>query len=544
MNSVGNTALTQQEIGTLNDWAGFLSFQENFLLWAMLDTDANIILLDTGNQAGKNATIAKHYVMRLLGMHPIERKNMRPDTPVRVLRFAAETLPTEKDESGETRNTIYPAFKRFLPNGLIKKDITFRSPKMVLYDPQGGPEITVEFTSYNQAVQSQAGHQRWSIYLDEHSPHSFFQEQIPRLIAANGDLVIGLTPTEGVTWEYEELFEKAQWMYNSPRLVNYLKKAHNMSLSVRDELGRHTNIAVIRAATDDNPTLDKKVIQEMMSRYEGGEYEMRRFGLFHQITGVIFKEFENRLNTREQFGHIVSRNEYFQDGIPYEWIHARGIDFHPHVNWACGWMALSKYNEAFVYDEYNPSPDRMVTLEIVREVAHRSGDHRFVVNLIDPLAQVTQPNSGLTPVDDINRAFTSFRREGLGTGGYWQSWDTKNERGRDVIKERLKNSRLCGRPFNNRIVKNGRESYLPTLWVLDNCQMTAHAMKNWRWQQWSDRDALMTKDEKNKPEDRHSHFPVMIECLFKHPALSMISYRDSVIPARKSAYDGTMRVRA
>ncbi len=530
--------LSQDDIGILNDWSGFLSFQENFLLWAMLDCDSNIIMLDTGNQAGKNATIAKHYVMRLLGIHPIERKNMRPDTSVRVLRFAAETLPTEKDDSGETRNTIYPAFKKFLPNGMIKKDITFRSPKMVLYDPQGGPDITIEFTSYNQAIQSQAGHQRWSVYLDEHAPFSFYQEQLPRLIAANGDLVIGLTPVEAVEWEYDEIFERAGTIYNSPRIVEYINSNNKGNISIKDIFsGRNQNIAVIRAASDDNPTLDPKVVEEWMSQYDGPEYELRRYGLFHQITGVIFKDFDNNINTGKKFGHIISGNEYFPDGIPHEWIHARGIDFHPHVAWACPWLALSKHNEAFVYNEYNPSPDKMVTYEIARQIAFKSGDYKFSVNLIDPLAQTMQANTGFSPVDDINRAFTAFRKEGICTGGYWQSWDTKNERGRDVIKERLKNARLCGRPFNNRIVKDLRETYLPTLWILDNCQQTIFSMKNWRWQQWAGRDAMLTKDEKNKPEDKHSHFPVAIECLFKHPAFSMLNYRESVLPKRKSPYD-------
>ncbi len=109
-------------------------------------------------------------------------------------------------------------------------------------------------------------------------------------------------------------------------------------------------------------------------------------------------------------------------------------------------------------------------------------------------------------------------------------------RGRDAIKERLKNSRLCGRPFNNRIVKNGIETYLPTLWILDTCPRAVSNMKSWAWDEWATRDALITKDEKNKPQQKNSHFPMVLEGLFKHPGFNIGRYRNSVLPVREPAY--------
>ena len=497
------------------------------------------------HNTGKNDAIAQHYVIRLLGQHPIESKNMRPDTQIRTLRFAAQTLPMEPDGQGEVRNTVYPAFKRRLPPGMIKKDVTVRKPIMILRDPQGGPDIVIEFVSYGQQIQSQAGVQRWSIYLDEQAPFDFYQEQLPRLLAARGDLIIGLTPLEGVTWIYEEIFEKARTVYNSPTVIDYMKAVHKEVINPIERFDKPHNIAVIRASTDDNPTFTKDQVDEIMSRYDNeADYEVRRYGIFHQISGVIFKDFDARMNSRTQFGHVVSRNEYFAEGLPHEWVHARGVDFHTHVNWACIWATISRDNECFIYNEYNPSPDRQVTHEITRQIADRSGDYKFVLNLIDPVAASTQVNTGLSPLDDINRQFGEYRRNGLCTGGFWQTWDTKNEKGRDAVKERLKNARLCGRPFNNRVVgKDGRETHLPTLWVLDNCQQTIYSFRNWRWQQWADRNSLQTKDEKNKPEDRHSHFPITIECLFKHPAFSVGHYK-SFVPHRTTGYETAMRARA
>ena len=534
--------ISQAELNTANDLTGFISFRPNFLLWALLQCEADIILLDTGNQAGKNASIIENYILRIRGEHPIKKKNMTPETPIRVLRFASEKLPTESEGMGEVSNTVYPQLKKFLPPSMIKKDITARRPALTLKPPQGGDDIIIEFTSYNQELQTQAGHQRWSVYLDEESPRGFYEEQIPRLLAASssgsgGDIIIGLTPAEKINWIYEDIYNRAGIFYYSDSIIEYLKQKDGTKLERIEYLNRDHKIAVIRAATDDNPTLDIKAIEEKMSAYDDeATMEIRRYGIFHQISGVIHKAFDPRI-------HVINKNRYFEDGIPHEWLHTRGVDFHEHTNWACGWMVLSNQNEAFIYNEYNPSPDRMVTLEIAKQVAIKSEDYKYSINLVDPRMAIKQTNTGFTPLDDFNRVFHEFKRNGIGTGGYWQTWDTKNLKGRDAIKERFLNSRLVGKPFNNRIVRDGIESYLPTLWILDNCLETIKGFKNWAWEQWSNTEALLTKEEKNKPQDRFSHFPITFECLFKSPVLSIGKFKGSILPERSSGYERYMRAR-
>jgi hypothetical protein len=528
--------LTESEISQLNEWAGFLSFQESFILKALLDCDSNIIFVDTGNQAGKTSGIVMDYILRILGRHPIEKKNIRPNTAVRIIRFASVRLPTEKDENGEISNTVYPQFKKFFPSYLIKKDITARRPAVTIRDCQGGKDIVVEFTSYNQEVETQAGQQRFSVFLDEESPKGFFEEQIPRLMAADGDLIIGCTPVESITWMFEDIFQRASIVYNSPTIIDYIKKKEGKLLLPKESTGIKSNIALIRAASDDNPTLDKDVIEDKMTGYsDEALIAIRRYGIFHQISGVVHKDFDRV--------HILDKQKYFPDGIPHEWIHARGIDFHEFKNWACGWICLSNTDEAFIYDEYSPSPGRMVTSMIAREIASKSQDYQYRINLIDPRAAIKQANTGYTPLDDLNRAFSEYRREGLGTGGYWTTWDTKNLRGRDVLRERLKNSRLVGVPFNNSVNRDGVRSYLPTLWVLDNCKETIYSFKNWRQEEWANREANITKDEKDKAQDKYSHYPITFECIFKNPAFAAAMNRGRVLPQRRSGYENLMRAR-
>ena len=129
----------------------------------------------------------------------------------RIIRFAAETLPNEKENTGEdgrsaeTKNTVYPELKKWLPKFLIKRDITFRNTSMAIVDPFGRGDIISEFVSYNQPGDG-AGVQRVSILCDEEPPIDFWNEQKPRLFAENGDMILGLTPANQMTWAFDEVF--------------------------------------------------------------------------------------------------------------------------------------------------------------------------------------------------------------------------------------------------------------------------------------------------------------------------------------------------
>jgi hypothetical protein len=380
--------------------------------------------------------------------------------------------------------------------------------------------------------------------LDEESNQDFYEEQIPRLLAANGDLIFTFTPVPGsIGWEYDSLYERAKTIYRTDYVLSRIWKRTGQKLPRIETTSSTEDISVIMAATDDNPiyedlvkTINKRENSELTPRqYLNQQFavfddpdvvDARRFGLFRQLSGKIFKDFN------PQF-HIIDPNKYFDHGlIPYEYKHFRGIDYHEHVNWAVVWMAVSPQDEIFVYDELNPDPDKMITMEISNIVASKSKDYRYYLNLIDPLASKKQINTGFSVIEDLNRIFYKYKNDGYGTGGYWQVWDTKNTKGRDELRKRLKNSLTLGKPFNNKV----KNSFLPTIWFFHNCQQTIHSMKNWRIEEWASRDSLITKDEKDQPQQRWSHFCVTIECLLKRNEVSLAKFGNSGIPREHPQY--------
>ena len=213
------------------------------------------------------------------------------------------------------------------------------------------------------------------------------------------------------------------------------------------------SIAVFQAATDDNPTLNIDVINDIFRQIDDPDtLAIRRYGIFKQLSGRIFKDFEFAV-------HRIDKEEYFPEGVPSNWTHGRGIDFHPQTPWAVGMASISSENEMFIWGEFNPSPEQLTIKEIAKKTAELGGNYKFRLNKIDPLSKATKIDN-ITAQDDLNTAFRDLKKDGIGLGGHWESWDTKGERGRDVIRERLKNAKAVGRPFNNKVVKDGSN---PTL---------------------------------------------------------------------------------
>lgn len=509
-------------------WEGFFQYRPTIVLKWLMMSPCKINCIFSGNQFGKGETAVMDYIFSILGTHPNPSKRILPEDTVRTLRFASQNLPGESQEE-EVRNTQYPTFKRRFPLPLIEKEITAR--KAVLTVRSGlGKNVPIEFVSFSQDVQATAGVQRRRIWIDEESNKEFYEEQIPRLLAADGDLTFTFTPVPGsIGWEYDELYERAKIIYRTPAVRARIKKRYGDDLPEMEITDSKDDICVIIAATDDNPiyadlaarrsekagrvVTATEYIDSLFDMYDDEDViDARRYGLFRQLSGKIYKSFGPT--------HIINFEKYFPQGLPYDWKHFRGIDYHQSNPWACVWMSVSPQDELFIWCDYAPSPQRMITYDIAKNIAQRSGDFKYLLNLIDPNASVKQTNTNMTTVEDLNRFFADFRKEGWCVGGYWQPWDTHGGRGREELTKRIINSVKVGKPFNNKVVVDGRTVQLPTVWFTDNCRNTIECMKSWRLEDWSSREQLHRNDPKEKAQMRWSHFPITIESMLKNPLVS------------------------
>jgi hypothetical protein len=443
-------------------------------------------------------------------------------------------MPLDSD----SENTQYRELKKWLPDGLIKRDVNNRNNIMILNDPQGGPEVKIEFSGYNQSVQQQAGKQRFMVWLDENGGKSFYEEQIPRLMAAKnfgygGFLIMSYTPIPGSSgWEYDDLYNRARIIYRTDAVRERIKLRTGEDFPKVQYTGQKSNIIVFMAATDDNPMFAKEIIDEKMNEYADEDViDARRYGQFMQLSGKYFKNFTPAI-------HVIEPRKYFPEGVPSNWKHFRGIDYHKAVPWACSFIMRSPDDEIFVYDELSLDPKKLIVHEMANTIALKSEMRKYTKDLIDPLANETQVNTGFSITQDLNRVFQVLKREDMCTGAFWQGWDTKSRKGYDEVQKRLKNSLLVGKPFNNSVISDKGAKKLPTLWIFNSCREHIESFKNARYDEWANRDQTETKEMKEKIVQRWSHFCMSVECLLKDNAVCMNMTGERYEPVHKRYFEG------
>ena len=494
-----------EEIKIPADWKGYYAFEETDLSAFLDQNPFKTILVTSGNRGGKTSSIAKHYVDRVLGLCSVGWKNLL----TRKIRCMSSSLPEDVGQD-EDDNAQYIELKKRIPPLMIEKDITARSKNLVVRRPVGmNTQKTIfEFRSTKQEVQDLGKIDLSSVWHDEETPRLMREECRMRLIEEDGDELFSLTAINPLTWVHGELFQRAEFIART-KIISDL-----FNLPLQEWTNEKTGIGCFQMATDDNPILSKDAIERIFQEItDPDDLALRRYGVFKQTTGRVVKSYDPRMC-------YLSMNKYFPSGAPYEWIHSRGIDYHEsRTPWSVGWMSISPQDEAFVWQEFHPSidgPNAYTTYDIARSIARKSGDYYYTVNLIDPLANKKQPNTGLSATEDLNRYFDEIHRDsGVGTPCFWEGWDTKGTTGRDEVHKRFKNSVRCGKPFNNLITEKGRTKRLPTLWIMDSAPGFHRSLLNWCYGEHVTANTKAVNDPNQNPQQKWSHDNMCLEALFK-----------------------------
>ena len=165
---------------------------------------------------------------------------------------------------------------------------------------------------------------------------------------------------------------------------------------------------------------------------------------------------------------------------------------------------LTPTDEFFLWDEAKLPHATYTTKMVVDNIAEKSGNLKYMLNLIDPYAHKIQSNCNTTVVDDMNQLFREKKKKGLSQGGHWETWDTKSTLGRERLKERLKNSTECKEPYSNMREEDGIVTWLPTIWINhEKCPNIRKSIAKW------------STNANGKPEQAHSHFCTAIEAILK-----------------------------
>lgn len=478
--------MIDMEHAGISKYDALYKFKWHDTAYAYLMSEANTRGIIKGNQGGGTVTSMMDATLRLLGIHPVEKRN-RLSAPIRCV---SKCLP-KNDEDEE--NQQYVEFMRLFPHELVKKDLTSRNPHVIIRDPKGGADKKIEFLSKKQDLDAFMSVQRSAYYQDEEIERVKWDEcrtrlLVPASMGSGGDTTITLTPVKGLDWTYDDVWRRAS------RIVRSKTICDKYGFPQEETFDINSDIEIFNWAADDNPIMDTAALERHFENIvDLDDLAMRRYGVFRQVSGRIYKVFDENV-------HKISTEKYWNPStFRYYW-HFRIIDYHPRKPWCVSFIATTPTHEWFIWNEMVAVHDRISDFDLRDQIKSESlldeDDEYNRATLIDPLAKQKQANTGYSVFDDLTIGELGLRR--------CSSADTKNEQGRMNIKYRLKNALECGIPNNNLSKHNKPEArygfYKPTLWFFDSCKHHIEHFRNFRFVDWKQEHVKAVKTVKRQSE--------------------------------------------
>lgn len=261
-----------------------------------------------GNRSGKTTGGIAEDIYWLTGTHPYRTT---PEPPV-IGRICTVDFKNGVDK------IILPNLRQWLPTSYLKNgswEDSYHSAKHLL-TLENGSEL--EIMSYEQDLDKFAGVPRHFIHFDEEPPKNIFGECKARLVDYRGSYWLTMTPVDGMTWTYDEIFE--------PGLEG-------------DPL-----IDVIVVDMMDNPHIDQDEIADFLSGLDAEERIIRGKGKYIAIGGLVFKYF----NSEE---HII--DPVIPRGSNWTYYESLDHGFNNPTAWL--WHAVHTNGTVVTFDEHYKS---------------------------------------------------------------------------------------------------------------------------------------------------------------------------------------------
>jgi phage terminase large subunit-like protein len=206
-----------------------------------------------------------------------------------------------------------------------------------------------DFLTYEQDLDKFGGATLDRVHFDEEPPgekgRKIFHQSRIRVMKRGGDIVFSMTPELGMSWMYDEVYER------------------------RDE----DDYTVITVANDDNPHISAVERERAYEGMSAEEQAAKRQGLFIHFSGPVLKGFnEDR--------HLVDRPE--PDQLKGQHVVVTidpGI-----VRGAVTWTAFDRDNRMLVFDELYPSNEGVESVAQQILAKNREWGLKPAVYLIDP----------------------------------------------------------------------------------------------------------------------------------------------------------------
>lgn len=305
------------------------------------EMDKRVRLYIGGNRSGKTVAGIVEDIWWLTKRHPYRKFGPRP--------IAGRIVSV--DFHNGLNLIIIPMLKQWIPKSELRGgswESAYDSQLRVLNFDNGS---TVELMSYEQDLDKFAGTSRDFVHYDEEPPKDIFTECQMRLIDRKGSSWLTMTPVEGMTWVFDDLYEKGT-------------------------LEDHPRIGVVEVTTEENPYLDQEEVAAVMDDLSDEDRQARKEGKFIQLGGLVYKEFKRNL-------HVIPAIDP-RDLKGPEFKHYLSLDHGFNNPTSVHWHAVDRDNSVITFDEHY---ERERIIDYHAEVIHqRNKAHQRIpdINVCDP----------------------------------------------------------------------------------------------------------------------------------------------------------------
>lgn len=207
------------------------------------------------------------------------------------------------------------------------------------------------------------------VWFDEEPPKDIYDECRMRVLDTDGNIFATMTPLKGKTFVFEEIY-----------------------MNEGDK-----NIWHIHMSWEDNPFLDKKVIEQLKSSMSEEQLRSRKDGEFLEFGGKVYVEFDENV-------HIISPFD-----VPKEWYDNISIDPGLKNPLSAHWYAVDFDNNVYVIAEhYEAEKDIAYHSEKIYEISNRLGWHRNSNGMISALIDSAANQTTLASSKSVSDLFYDF----------------------------------------------------------------------------------------------------------------------------------------
>lgn len=297
-------------------------------------SEADILGVFGGNQAGKSTTVAVRRYIKATGELPDALKGIYPEDRLRKDFSRCYRYRVVGVDFKQMNNTLIPTFKKWVPrsylkNGKWEDSYSVQFQTLSLYK-KGRPEpiATLEFMTNQQDAESFQGPPLDGVDYDEEPTEAIYKENMMRFVTAKKvDVTFGMTPTNGISWA-TNLFDEENSSDNKSLALFKLASVTN----------KRANLEAVR------------VILSNITDYQ--ERKMRLLGEVISLSGLVYgKLFDKKIHVIPPFF------EHLGPQSKAEYLCLTGLDPHTVTPTAMVFMLLDREGNCYVDRCYSREAD-------------------------------------------------------------------------------------------------------------------------------------------------------------------------------------------